>query len=896
MKTRLHWLIFGILIVGSGTLWAQEVTPETIKGAKEVTTLNYKYVPSIAEQIRKGTFIPAEQRHFKEPININPKMKSGAKVVPGKGSKGPDALAEVQRSATQIATRAPSIIFEAASGLPFAVSDPTGAIGRDFYVAAWNTGWRIFNRDGTPATPAASLASLLGDNDGDPIVLYDSEADRYIIMEFETAPPFGFKIAISTTNDPVNDGWHTYDVSDFGTSAFPDYQKMSIWSDAYYMTANIGTREVWALDRDKMLTGDPTATMQTFSIPGGNGNPPLGFYSPHFFSVTDDNHPADGGATFVLQQDDAWAGVSGADRLHLWEVNVDFTTPENSDISGPNPIPVTPFVGVFDGGAFNNLTQPNGVDCDALQSLISNQAQFRRFGTHNSAVFSHVVDVGTGGTELAAVRWYELRQTADNQPWTLHQEGTYVAPEGRHAWNASLAMDASGNIAMGYTSMGGINNEVISSRYTGQFVGAPAGVMNAVEETIRVGTGSSNNERYSDYSHLTVDPVDNATFWFINEIYDPDITDIVGVFQLTAPAANDVGVSAITAPDSGVLGATEPITVDIRNFGTNDQSNIPVRYTIDGGAAIEETFTGTIAAGATESYTFTQTADFSTTNQTYTILAYTELAGDAEPGNDSTTKDVTNAANYCVPEALSGCGVDGIKRFILGTIDTDDGGDGCNGNGSGYVDRRDLTTDLDRDPSANPHVLQAQHNWTGNPDGEGLSVWIDFDDSGTFEESERLISGEMFSVAAQLESFDLPIPDNAPLGLHVLRAKAIDITDTGDILDPCSDFSFGEVHDYTVNIIDSSLSLDDPDLDGASFTILSKPDKQFEVILETPYSGKLTFNLFNLLGQQLVFNVIEKGNDGRYVYELDMSYASTGVYIVKVGLGETFKTGRIVVN
>ena len=895
MKTKLQLLLLSFLFIGGSVVWAQEITPETVTGAEEVKTLSYKVVPSIAEQIRTGTFIPASKVKYKEPININPRLKHGPRAVPGKGSSGRDALVDKQINADKLPTRAPSLVFEAASGMPFAVSDPTGAIGRDYYITAWNTGWRIWNRDGTPATPEASLSTILGDNDGDPICLYDSAADRYIILQFETSPPFGFKIVVSQTNDPVNDGWHSYDVSDFGTSTFPDYEKMSIWSDGYYMTANISPNQVFALERDKMLAGDPTASMQTFNLPGGNGSPPLGFWSPHFLSVTDDNLPAAGGATVVFQQDDAWAGVAGADRLHLWEVNVDWVTPGNSSITGPTQIPVTPFVGVFDGGSFANLTQPNGQDCDALQSLIGNQAQFRRFGTHNSAVFSHVVDVG-GGTELAAVRWYELRQTGDGMPWTLHQEGTYTAPEGRHAWNASLAMDAAGNIAMGYTSMGGTNNEVISSRYTGQFAGAPAGVMNALEETIRVGTGSSNNERYSDYSHLTVDPVDDATFWFINEIYDPTITDIVGVFQLTAPAADDVGVSAITAPNSGVLGATETITVDVTNFGTNSQSNIPISYNIDGGPNVNEVVPGPIAASNTVSYSFTATADLSTTNQTYTINATTSLAGDANPGNDPFSKDVTNAVNLCEPTATSGCNIDGIKRFVLGTIDADDGGNGCNGNGNGYVDRRDLMTDLDRASGNNDHTLQAQHNWTGNPTGEGLSVWIDFDDSGTFEVSERLISGEGFTVAGTLQDFTLTIPTDAALGLHVLRAKAIDITDTGDILDPCSDFAFGEVHDYTVNIVDTALSTPEFELEGSELTIFTKPNDLYEISLTTPFSDKLSFNLFNMLGQQVAFGVMEKGNDGKYTYELDMSYASSGVYIVKVGREDNFKVGRIIVD
>ncbi len=901
MKTKLQSVLVFCLCLGFTFSYAQ-----TIKNApqkvKSVSTLNYRFVPSIAQQLKDGTFIPGKEHGPGDRININPKLRHGAQVIPGKGSTGPDPLMQKQLDAEKFPTKAPSLVFNSAnsSQIPAAVSDPTGAVGRDFYIAAWNVSWRIFNKDGSPATPAASLGTLFGGRaPGDPICLYDSAADRYIVIQFD-GPQVqgsinGFHIAVSQTNDPVNDGWHVYSPSDFTTAAFPDYEKMSIWSDGYYMSANIGTDQVFALDRDKMLAGDPTATMQTFGIPG-LASPIGGFFSPQFLTVTDDNLPAAGGATLVYQQDDAYSGVAaGNDHFKLWTLDVDFDTPANSQISAPIEFPVSSFNGVFDGGSFSNLSQPAGPDIDALQALIANQAQFRKFPTYNSALFNHVVDVGTGGAEIAAVRWYELRQTADNQPWTIHQEGTYVAPEGRHAWNASMAMDANGNIGMGYTSMGGTNNESISSRYTGQFAGAPSGVMNAIEEVILQGSGNSTSFRYADYSHITVDPSDDATFWFVNEVYNPAIINVVGVFQLTEPSSNDVGVISIDSPENGVLGAAEEITVSIRNFGLEDQSNFPVSYTIDGGTPVTATFSGTVLAGETVSYTFTETADFSVTNQTYSVEACTGLGTDADASNDCTTQDITNALDFCVPTANLGCNVDGIKRFVLEDIDSDDGGSGCNGNGQGYADNTNLSTNLDRADGVNQYVLQAQQNWAGGVGVELFSVWIDFNDDGTFQDSERLISGEVFTAAGSLTDFDLLIPTDAALGTHILRAKAIDGSAAGDILDPCSDFDFGEVHDFTVTIVDSSLGTNDFTLDGSELTILSKDNKQYEISFNSLYNDKLTFNLYDALGRQIVFSVLEKVGDS-YKYDLDMSYASSGVYIVKVGRGGSFKVGRIIVK
>jgi hypothetical protein len=258
---------------------------------------------------------------------------------------------------------------------------------------------------------------------------------------------------------------------------------------------------------------------------------------------------------------------------------------------------------------------------------------------------------------------------------------------------------------------------------------------------------------------------------------------------------------------------------------------------------------------------------------------------------------VINAVQYCEPEATTGCNLDGIKQFVLGTINADDGGNGCNSTGPtpGYVDRRELSTELDRATGNNAHLLQAQQNWTGGVNVEVLSVWIDFNDNGTFEVSERLISGETFSAANALSDFTLNIPVDAALGTHVLRAKAIDGSATGNVLDPCSDFAYGEVHDYTVTIIDTDLSTNDFTLDASEFSIVTLPNDQYEIILKTSYDKDLSFSVFNVLGQQVVFNNISKEN-GEYRYELDMSYAASGVYVVKLGKGDVFETGKIIVD
>jgi hypothetical protein len=324
-----------------------------------------------------------------------------------------------------------------------------------------------------------------------------------------------------------------------------------------------------------------------------------------------------------------------------------------------------------------------------------------------------------------------------------------------------------------------------------------------------------------------------------------------------------------------------------------------VQYTIDGGTAVVESFSGTITAGTSESYTFTATADLSATG-TYSIAAKTNLTGDTNPNNDETTKMVTNGVQYCMPTALLGCNLDGIKQFVLGTISADDGGVGCNtepaSSPTGYADRTNLSTDLNNQAGSNEYILQAQHNWPGGANVEALSVWIDFDDSGTFEASERLISGDFFTSFDELEDFTLTIPVNSPLGAHRLRAKAIDTSAGGDILDPCLDSDYGEVQDYTVNITEV-LGLEDLAISQSELVVLTLDNNQFDISLVTSFDETASITVFNMLGQKLAFNNLRKEGD-RYNYQLDMSYASAGIYLIKIGdqASNTYKTAKIIVK
>jgi hypothetical protein len=614
-------------------IFAQTGTP--VQKATLITKASFMIkVPSIAAQIANGEFKPAVDSD-KE---VNPKHRDANQAVPGKGlPKGTDPLWLQQSKVSKIKGKDPILTFQAASSNS-TPTDPTGAVGPDHFVNAWNSSFRIWDKQGNPLTPAASLSTIFpGETAGDPIVMYDQIADRFVVTEFTFLN--GFLVAVSQGSDPVNSGWYTYF---FQTNSFPDYPKFSLWSDGYYITANknsgsAGFSEVvFAIERDEMLVGNPDAQMLGFPLPTIVTS---GFYSPLGFNVCGFEMPPPGNAPIVYMQDDVWNGVN-TDHLKIWTINVDWANPGNSDISNPQILNTIPFDGLFDGGSFSNLPQPSGQDIDALQATIMYMAQYRRFSDHNSVVFNFVVDL-TGADDYAGIRWYELRQTNDGDPWAIFQEGTYSQPDGHSAFSGTMCMDNQGNIALSYTIVS--NSHYPSLRYTGRYSTDPLNVMTIEEESFAEGTVSDPSNRYGDYSQMTVDPVDDQTFWAIGEYFNGGPRkDQAVVFKLASELANDVGIVSIDEPVNGILTNDEPVTITIRNYGVDAQVSIPVSYQINEGTVVTENYTGNLPSNTDVQYTFSTTGDFSVPGTAYLIKASSILPGDQFTENDTLSKLVTH--------------------------------------------------------------------------------------------------------------------------------------------------------------------------------------------------------------------------------------------------------------
>ena len=412
-----------LMIFSCVSLFAQD--PNQNKPTFVGTVSYMEYVSSLAS--RSNDLIPSDNS-IKE---AKDKRSLSQYIVQGKDPQTQDDYFVRNRNEKEqsVALRAADVVFDAyASGSQ--PTDPSLAVGPNHVFVVYNTGFTIYDKLGNQLVGQTAPSPAIFPNGGccDLTASYDNAADRWVLSFLGN----GAQIAVSDGPNPITAGWYVYTIS-----SISDYQKLSVWSDGYYMTDNTtSSNKVWALERDAMLAGSPSAQILGFNLPGIQT---FGFYSPQAFNVTNGNMPAAGGATIVYMQDDAWNGVSN-DHIKLWTIDVNWNTPSNSTVSSPQEIPTTPFIGVFDNGSFSNLRQPGSgrpINVDALQATIMNQAQFRKFATHNSAVFNFVVDTDATSGELAGVRWYEFRQSGDNQPWSLHQEGTYTAANGKHAWNAS---------------------------------------------------------------------------------------------------------------------------------------------------------------------------------------------------------------------------------------------------------------------------------------------------------------------------------------------------------------------------------------------------------------------------------------------------------------------------
>lgn len=410
---------------------------------------------------------------------------------------------------------------------------PVGDVGPHHYVAMSNLSFQIYDKAGNslfgPAANHTLWSGLGGDCDSGlwtaalPIVLYDQFADRWLLTQVTYAgPTYYLCVALSTSPDPLG----TYYRYAFPTgSNFLDSPRYGIWRDAYY----INTREfsgggatfaglgVYAVNRARLLVGDPAPTLISFLVPPG-ANPHLigdgllpadidGFALPP---------PASPGL-FLGTMDDGGPYGAPQDAVTLWKFVADFANPPSSSFTLARVLPVAPFDSIFPCAPSSRecIPQPSTtrkLDVLSYRQRPTHRLAYRNFGTHESLVTSQSVEAWTN---IAGMRWYEIRDPLGS-PF-IHQQGTYApVGDGTNRWMGSVAMDRLGNMALGFSASDTVNFP--SVRYTGRLVGDPTGTMPQGEVSIVNGHGSQlSSSRWGELTSMNVDPEDDCTFWYVNQ-------------------------------------------------------------------------------------------------------------------------------------------------------------------------------------------------------------------------------------------------------------------------------------------------------------------------------------------------------------------------------------------
>ena len=457
------------------------------------------------------TITPAEA-----PAPETKKEKEPKRGLPIPAPSAPDPV--VQQTPGSAAAPALAVGFEgvgqgfAGPSGTFAVTsappDPNATVGPSHIVEVVNQSFAVFNKSGSAIygpVPTNTVWSGFGggcqsNDDGDATVEYDKRADRWIISQFSVSTtPYLQCVAVSTSGDPTG-SYYRYA---FQYGNFPDYPKLGVWPDAYYTTFNMFSRhgnrysfagpEACAYDRGKMLLGQ-AATQQCFLLSSSYGS-----LLPADLDGT--TAPPAGSPNYLLS--------FATNSLQLWKFHVDWTTPSSSTLTGPTTIPVASFSPACGGGTC--IPQPGTSQrLDSLADRLMYRLAYRNFGDHESLVVDHSVTAGSS----VGVRWYELRNPGGSA--SVYQQGTY-APDSGYRWMGSIAMDRSGDIALGYSlSSSSVGPSI---RYTGRLAGDQLGVMTQGEGTIVNGSGSQtgNLSRWGDYTSMSVDPSDDCTFWYTDE-------------------------------------------------------------------------------------------------------------------------------------------------------------------------------------------------------------------------------------------------------------------------------------------------------------------------------------------------------------------------------------------
>ena len=476
---------------------------------------------------------------------------------------------------TTLTAQAPSTAssFPGVGANGSAPSDANGAVGPSYYFDLVNSQVQIFTKSGASVLGPITTNTLWsgfggeceGEDHGDGTVRYDALADRWVVGQFALGPsgkgPFFQCLAVSATSDPTG-RYYRYA---FGFSSFPDYPKLAVWPDGYYETMNMfgssGTftgANTCAYERAKMLNGE-LASMQCINAPASYGAILPG--------------DLDGVTTPPVGAPNMQIGL-GLDNTHLasFRFQVDWTAGQAGTNLSETDLAVSAYQGACSGGGACVPQLGTTQLLDSLADRVMYRYAYRNFGDHESWMVNYSVSVGG----VSAPRWFELRRTpaSVSGPLSVYQDSTF-SPDANHRWMGSIAMDAGGDMALGYSKSSATMKPAIA--YTGRLATEPLNTMEP-ETLLLAGAGAQTTglNRWGDYSAMNIDASDGCTFWYTNQYLPTDGTfnwaTQIGSFAFaTCTPRTDSDFSVAAFPVTGIAPAAGSTTTTVstgRTAGT----------------------------------------------------------------------------------------------------------------------------------------------------------------------------------------------------------------------------------------------------------------------------------------------------------------------------------------
>ncbi len=496
--------------------------------------------------------------------------------------------------------------FDGITATGFAPSDNNIAVGPNHVIQIINhssgSQFIIWNKAGVVVQGPTVLSSLTGiAGQGDPVVMYDQIADRWILTEFANNLQT-LVWAVSTTSSPTG----TYKIYSYTFAYQADYPHYSVWHNAYYGITHdfnpgyVGS-SIYAFDRAAMIAGAATATAVSFrfdqtpeirnriftNLPVHQEGPAVSNQSGLFSFFEDDSDTGD---------------PSDVDSIFTFTYTPNFTNPPLSVIGPMESIVSAPFNSTLCGAAAC-ITQPaGGPAIRGIEGQLMHKVSYRNFGAYESMVANFTTNAGSG---IGGVRWWELRRTGGAGLWTMYQQGTVAPGDGNHRFMGSITQNANGDIGLVYNVTGpGTPPTFPAFRLTGRTTCDPLGQMSIPETSIIESSIVNGTNRMGDYNTLSVDPV-NGSFW---------------------------GVGQYNKTGLGTFGnwATRMVNFNITGGGAQISSQ-PANTIVCAGTTAS--FSVTASAGGTISYQWQVSTDGGTTwtniaSATAATYSFTAVAGD----------------------------------------------------------------------------------------------------------------------------------------------------------------------------------------------------------------------------------------------------------------------------